>query len=536
MTPLQHHLLALALTTVFSIGLGLFVWLESPRRWLNQLFALHSLAIAWWAATEPWSTMLALKTMSMFWLRIEHIAVFLMPPLIFHLVAELLELRTVRRFVQLGYLLSAAFICLIPTGLLLAGQVRKFYSPLWMVPGPLYHWAVLFFWVYVTASLWYLWRGYHGASGSRRLQIKSFFIASLLGYLGGGSDFLPVYNIYVPWLNPYGLYLVPIYKLITAYAILQYHFLDIHVFVRKSLIYSLLVGAVTTLYFGAAVIIERIFQQQLGYHSLGLTLAVFALITIVFQPLKIGIQRMVDFLIFRAPQQTVAKKLETYEARARDGERYRTVATLAAGISHELKNPLAAVQTYLEYLPAKGAEVQFRQQFYEIVGAEVKRLQHIAQGLLDFSKPQAPVLRPIDIRAVLEDVLALVSVELRDKGVTVKTTYTNNGTAVVGDAGQLSQVFLNLILNAREAMEHGGALTIVTSSANGHVEVQVADTGCGIHPKDLAHIFEPFFSKKTTGTGLGLSIVQSIIHEHHGTITVQSTLGCGTTFIVKLPL
>jgi len=472
----------------------------------------------------------------MFWLRIEHIAVFLLPPLVFHLVAELLELRTTRRFIQFGYLLSALLICGTFSPLLLSRQVPKFYAPLWLVPGPLYPVAILFFWVYVSASLWYLWRGYHRAHGARRLQIKCFFIASLLGYLGGGSDFLMVYNLYVPWLNPYSLYLVPIYKLITAYAILQYHFLDIHVFVRKSLVYSLLVGAITILYFGVAVIIERTFQQRLGYHSLGLTLAVFALITIMFQPLKIAIQRIVDLLIFRAPQQTVAKKLEAYEARARDGERYRTVATLAAGISHELKNPLAAVQTYLEYLPEKGAEVQFRQQFYEIVGAEVKRLQHIAQGLLDFSKPQAPVLQSMDVRAVLEDVLALVSAELRDKGVTVKTTYTHNGTAVVGDAGQLSQVFLNLILNAREAMGPGGVLTIVTSSANGHVEVQVADTGCGIHPKDMPHVFEPFFSKKTNGTGLGLSIVQSIIQEHGGTVAVQSTPGCGTTFIVRLPL
>lgn len=348
MSPLQHHLLALGLTTVFSLGLGIFVWLRNPQRRLNQLFALHSLALTGWSATEPWSTILApSKAVGMSWLRLEHVAVFLLPPIVFHLVSALLELRTTRRFITLGYGLSACFIAGVFSPLLLARQVPKAYVPLWLVPGPLYHLAVMFFWVYIGASLWYLWRGYHEASGVRRVQIKCFFWASLLGYLGGGSDFLLVYDIYVPWLNPYALYLVPVYKLMTAYAIIQHRFLDIHVLVRKSLVYSLLVSAITVLYFGSAVAIERVFQQRLGYHSLGLTLAVFAVIAILFQPLKIVIQRVVDRLIFKAPQCNVVKRLEVLEEQAREGERYKAVATLAAGIAHELKNPLTSIKTFL---------------------------------------------------------------------------------------------------------------------------------------------------------------------------------------------
>ncbi len=210
MTLLQHHLLAMLLTTFFSVCLGIFVWLKNPQRWLNRLFALHSLAIGVWSTTEIFSTLLVSSEASgMFWLRIEHIAVFLLPPLIFHLVAVLLELRTMQWFIRFGYLLSVAFICWVFSPLLLVKQIPKFYVPLWLVPGPLYYGAAIFFWVYVSASLWFLWRGYHLAKGTRRLQIKYFFLASLLGYLGGGSDFLLVYNIYIPWLNPYALWGVP---------------------------------------------------------------------------------------------------------------------------------------------------------------------------------------------------------------------------------------------------------------------------------------------------------------------------------------
>jgi len=241
-------------------------------------------------------------------------------------------------------------------------------------------------------------------------------------------------------------------------------------------------------------------------------------------------------LIFRAPQQTIAKKLEVYEERAREGERYRTVATLAAGIGHELKNPLASIQTFLEFFPQRREDPAFCQQFHEVMESEVKRLQQIAQGLMDFSKPQPLDMQPLEVGSVLGDVLVLTKAKLEESAIRVEAAYTHNGSVVMGDATQLKQVFLNLILNAKEAMEQGGTLTIATEAVNGHVEVRIADTGCGIHPKDLPHLFEPFFTRKATGNGLGLSIVQNIIHEHHGTITVQSAPGRGTTFTVRLPM
>ena len=537
MTLLQHHLLALALTAFSCIALGIFVLINNPKRWLNRLFALHSFALAGWSATEPWSILLvSSKATGMFWLRLEHIPVFLLPPLIFHLVAVLLELRTTRYFIRLGYCLSALFICGIPFPLLLARQVPKYYVPLWLVPGPLYILFVIFFWAYIGVSLWYLWRGYHAASGIRRLQIKYFFVASLLGYLGGSTDFLLVYNIYIPWLSPYALYAVPIYKLITAYAILQHHFLDIRIVVRKSLIYSTLVTLLTAGYFGLVYGVERIFQTTLGYHSPWITLAAFALMALLFQPLKMGIQRLVDWLIFRVPQQELVRRMEKLEGEARQTEKLKAVATLAAGLCHELRNPLQTIQTHAEFLPEHYDDPAFREKCTEVMRTEIVRINEFLKQLMEFAKPKAPAFHLVEPHKIFNSTLDLLSNEFVKRRVQLDKQYQAGGTRLHGDPDQLRQVILNLILNALEAIGQEGKILVKTSQENGWFTLEVADTGPGIDPKILPKIFEPFTTTKPEGNGLGLSIVHSIVREHRGTISAQNHLCQGTTFIVRIPV
>lgn len=537
MTPLQHHLLALSLTTIFSTTLGIFVWLKNPRRWLNRLFALHSLAIAAWSATEPFSTMLATsEAMGMSWLRLEHVAVFLMPPLVFHLVAVLLELRSTQRFIRLGYGISFLFTCGVFSPLLLEKQVPKFYCPLWLVPGPLYHLAVAFFWIYVGSSLWYLWQGYRSSRGARRLQIKWFFIASLLGYLGGGSDYLMVYDIYVPWLNPYALYLVAVYKLITAYTIVQHHFLDIHVVIRKSLGYSLLVTVLTVWYFGLIYGVERVFQTTFGYRSVWTSLAAFALMALLFQPLKIGIQRFVDWLIFRQPQEQLVRRMERLEEQALQAEKFKAVSTLAAGMAHEIKNPLTAIQTFAEFIPERQNDPAFLKKLREVLMSETQRIGQIAQELLTFAKPKQPHLQQVDLSHLLDSTVNLLSNDLLKHRIKWSIDCQHNGACLQTDPDQLRQVLINLIQNATDAMPEGGILTLVTRSINGHLELLVTDTGQGIPPDLLPKIFDPFVTTKRNGTGLGLSMVYSIIQAHRGTIRADSPPGCGTTFTVSLPL
>lgn len=537
MTLTQHHLLALSLTTIFSTTLGIFVWLKNPRRWLNRLFALHSLAIAAWSATEPFSTMLATsEAMGMSWLRLEHVAVFLMPPLVFHLVAVLLELRSTQRFIRLGYSISFLFTCGVFSPLLLEKQMPKFYCPLWLVPGPLYHLTVAFFWIYVGSSLWYLWKGYRSSRGARRLQIKWFFIASLLGYLGGGSDYLMVYDIYVPWLNPYALYLVAVYKLITAYTIVQHHFLDIHVVIRKSLVYSLLVTLLTVSYFGLIHTIENVFQTTFGYQSLALSMFAFAMMALLFQPLKTVLQRAVDWLIFRKSQEQIAKKMERLEQAARQVEKLKAMGTLSAGLCHELRNPLQAIQTHAEFLPERYDDPGFRQRCSEVMRIEIGRINDLLRQLMDFAKPKSPSFRSVEPHRVIDSTLNLLSNDFLKRRIQLVKRYEANGNQIQADSDQLRQVILNLLLNALQAAPENGRITVSTREETGWYILEVSDTGPGIDPKVLPKLFEPFNSTKPDGTGLGLSIVHSIVQEHQGRIYAKSRPGQGATFTVQLPV
>ena len=539
MTLLQHHLVALGLIVATTTALGLFILLKKRGQAVSLLFIGYMFAVAWWSAWELWGQFSPNEAVATIRLRAEYAGVSLIPTLFYHGILLLVGIR--RQWeLALSYGLSITFLVLIAVlrhPKILPDATPMAYLPFWGHAGPCYAWFLVFWIAVVVRALSTLWTAaWRADSTLRRSQLLLLVISSLVAYVGAVPEFIMKYGVQIPILNPFGLYLVPLHVICIAYAIVQFRLFDIHIVIRRSLVYSLVVTLLTVGYFGLVYGLEQAFRTTLGYHSFWVSVVAFALTALAFQPLKIGIQRFVDHLFFRASQQTVAKKLEVYEARAREGDRYKAVATLAAGIAHELKNPLTSIKTFLEFFPERHGDPAFRDQFLATVGSSVERLEQITHGLLDFSKPQATHTQPVDVKAVLDDVLALTRHELQKKALIVTTAYTHNGSVVQGDASKLKQCFLNLILNAKEAMASGGTLTIFTGAVNGHLEVHIADTGCGIHPKDLPHLFEPFFTKKAGGHGLGLSIVQSIVREHHGTITVASTPGRGTTFTVRLPV
>ncbi len=539
MTLLQHHILALWLTALSTGGLGLLVFLAGPKKRLNQVFGLYSLAITWWALFESLFVGVSDRASADLLAYLEWPGVMFIAPTFFHTVCLLVndKSKASRIVLRIAYTLTVflEFAHLGPN-LVIAGLRPVAYTALFSWLTPLGLPIPCLFFLLVNVALFKLYCAYRVAAGQRRTQLCYLLVASVIGYLGGSADWLLIFGLALPPLNPFGIYCVPLYSLATTYAVFQHRLLDVDIVIRKSVVYSLLVSLLTIGYFGSMYFLERVFQVTFGYSSIRVSLAAFAAMALLFQPLKVLIQHLVDRLIFRAPQQTVAKKLEVYEERAREGDRYKAVATLATGIAHELKNPLTSIKTFLEFFPERHGDPEFREQFQAAVGSAVGRLEQITHGLLDFSKPHPLQAEPVDLKAVLDDVLALTYHELQKKALTVTTAYTHNGSTVQGDASKLKQVFLNLILNAKEAMVSGGTLTVFTGAVNGHLEVHIADTGRGIHPKDIPHLFEPFFSKKAGGHGLGLSIVQGIVREHHGTITVHSTPGRGTTFTVRLPV
>lgn len=216
--------------------------------------------------------------------------------------------------------------------------------------------------------------------------------------------------------------------------------------------------------------------------------------------------------------------------------RLASVGRLAAGVAHEIRNPLSSIKGFATYFKEKYRDSDQDQEVAAILIQEVDRLNRVVGQLLEFSRPLAIHRQAVRLKPFLEEAVKLVARQSSETGVTTTLEMVDETLAAVMDADKMSQVMLNLFLNALDAMPGGGRLTVrVSNNGNGWVQIQVADTGEGIDPSDQPHVFEPYFSTKNTGTGLGLAIVHNIVKAHQGDILVESRPGQGTTVQITLP-
>lgn len=220
-------------------------------------------------------------------------------------------------------------------------------------------------------------------------------------------------------------------------------------------------------------------------------------------------------------------------------ERLATIGKFAADMAHEIKNPLQAIKTYFQYLPQKRDDPEFQERFAELARSEVDRIDHYVRQLATYTNPRPPQFQPIEIQQVIDSVLALLESDLHKARIDVRKGYSPNELTIEADRDQMKQVFLNLCMNAIEAMPSQNGkpnLLEIVAYPNGKVlVVKVRDTGCGITEEQLPVLFAPFFTTKEKGSGLGLSIVQSILRAHSASIDVQSRVGQGTTITLTLP-
>lgn len=220
-------------------------------------------------------------------------------------------------------------------------------------------------------------------------------------------------------------------------------------------------------------------------------------------------------------------------------ERLAMIGRLSAGVAHEINNPLGGILLFSSLLLKKVPADHPDRSAIERICGEAKRCQKIVQGLLDFARPREPKCEQVVLEEVVERTLQLVIGQSLFFNITVVKDYERPKPECYVDPAQLQQVVLNLVVNAAEAMESRGTLTIATRSVEdgGESELEISDSGCGISPENLERLFEPFFTTKEVGrgTGLGLSISRSIIESHNGTIWADSTVGVGTRFFIRLP-
>lgn len=206
-------------------------------------------------------------------------------------------------------------------------------------------------------------------------------------------------------------------------------------------------------------------------------------------------------------------------------EKLTSLGLLAAGVAHEVNTPLAVISNHIQMLSKQLPGEDPRQKTIDKIVKQTFRASEIVNNLLNFSRTAAAEFNEVDLNSILDETLSLVQHPFKTARVNVIRNFSEGLPAMLGSTTRLQQVFLNLLMNARDAMPSGGMLEVRTYAQNGSVEVEITDTGIGIRPENLHRIFDPFFTTKASGrgTGLGLSVSYGIVKEHGGKVEVRST-------------
>jgi signal transduction histidine kinase len=533
------------LILITSLSLGIFVLIKTPFNFTNRLWAYFNFAIALWGlgayktgeAHDPQSALL--------WFKIAHIGVITIPIFLLHFTHYFLE-RKNKNLIIIIYLIGGFFLITLLTNKLMPHVKFMFNSFYYGTNPPLIYYLFCLLW---TASVVYDYRlafiKIKTTSKEKRNKIKYFFLSLSIGYIGGLTNFFPILGIN---LYPYGNFLVAVFPIVMTFVILKYNLMDINIIIRRSLIYSLLVTTITIIFLITVLMSERLFHQVIHYQNITSSIIMASLIALIFTPLKNRIQDLIDRAFFQATPIEMARQNEQLRQEITQSERMKSIAILASGMAHEIKNPLTPIKTFSEQLPSRLNDKEFLLKFSKIINKEVDRIDSLVQELLNFAKPSPPQLKQVNIHQLIGQTLDLLNNEIIRHKIKLNTSLENKNIIINIDTHQIKQAILNIFLNAIEAMPNGGTLTIATnvivkpsssviaSEAKQSFNIEISDTGCGINHKDLPHIFDPFFTKKDHGTGLGLSITHEIIKNHNGKILTESELGKGTTFKIELPL
>jgi two-component system NtrC family sensor kinase len=270
------------------------------------------------------------------------------------------------------------------------------------------------------------------------------------------------------------------------------------------------------------------------------------LLRVYFPALKQFEEDELDFAVALAQQcacaidkaRLIEEQKARYDELALHTEKLSALGRMAAGIAHEINNPLAGVLLYSSNLYKKIPDDSSLKEGMEIIIRETQRCKIIIQGLLEFARDREPKKTMANINQVIDRAVNMLENEFRLRHIQLERKYSKDLKTGMLDKNQLQQVFVNLLLNAAHAIDKEGTIEIRTrsDSAGEHVIIEVQDSGCGIPPEHLNKIFEPFFSTLETGSGLGLAVSYGIVRNHQGEMTVESQPGKGACFTITLPL
>jgi len=683
--PFVFYQWTILLTAILSLFLALFVYAKNRTK-VGTWFSIFAILVAFWAFFYFLSSYVKDYETARFLLRTCMIAGALILPVFTEFVHVFVGKKTPPLIKYGNVLLCLIIILPIYTDLygIDSGPLVGFrYVP---IIGPIGLVEVMQYFINVFIAEMVLISSLKGKDLHLNNQIKFLIFATILGFFGASTNFLLWFQIPFP---PIFNILIPIYIFIVAYAILKHQLMDIEIVLRKGLLYSLLVGLLTSLYLSGVFLFGNYLGGRKSAASILFTIFSIVFFSIIFQPLRDKIQEFIDKVFFRGKydyQKTlkelslvarsiagldelldkvltaivgviklnnasiyvldkrggqyfvrrsigidikrslpenddIIKQLasrkeaimydetsktsgnisgfmkeistaiifpiiskdelvgflclgeklsgEVYsdedidllttlcnqmgvsienamlyedalEAQKKlyQADKLATVGALAAGLAHEIKNPIAAIKGFSQVIDKAVAEkdTEAIRDFRDVVPRQLDRINDIVEKLLTLSKPPKLEKKKIDINALLVDIVKLIEKQALKQRVEIVKSFEDL-PQTLADPEQLTQAFLNLILNAIQSMPDGGQIEIRTKfMGTDRIIVEFIDNGIGIPKEKLARIFDPFYTTKTGGSGLGLSVTQKIIIDHHGKIDVESVEGKGTAFKIILPV
>ena len=523
------------LIALTSLSFGIFVLAKDPRRRLNQLWFIMNMSIFLWGS---WGMLLSLVGSGhyLFYWRLCYVTSVVWIPVFFlHFVCEYLNTKK-RLFLWISYAITFITCYFVLFTDLFFGSVRLVFNafyyaiPATILPAIQFGWWLFCYSYALVLLLVHI----HKADKGRRRELTYIFLALGIAGLGGSTNFLPLLGID---LYPWGNFAVPLYPIMLSYAIWKYAWLDIRVVVKRTLFYSFFVLVLSLLYVAAVFLAHRFIAGGTSARSVVANVSALVFIACIFKPVESFLQRNLEKHFFKGSIEEISAQKDLLETELERRERLKSIGILAAGMAHEIKNPLTAISTFVEYLPQKYQDPQFLSEFQRIVRGEIGRIQNIVQDLLDFSKPRPALKETANLNQIIRDVLTLLSKDFLAQGVSTSLRPCPGAESVQIDTAQMKQALLNIIMNSLDAMKQkgGGQLDIAVNQLPDGISIEVTDTGCGIGADKIERIFDPFYTQKDMGTGLGLAITHSIIEQHRGKIRVHSRIGEGTKVIIILP-
>ncbi len=538
----MNSYISLSIFALTSIACGLFASflalfaMVAGKNLPQRLFAYFNIAVSLWGYGCFIAAIASSSNVAILGWKIALIGGYFIGTLLYHLVWEICAVRS-KKFLYFAYgqaILLTLIMLFNPA--LLYKSVGKAFDFINIRASWVLTIAVIIFYFLVGISYKELIKRCLSTTGRARQQTAYFIFGLFFGFLGAATIVLPWFGLTL--IYPFGNIGICIYVIILAYAIFKHNLLDIKIVIKRAVIYSCIVALVSFIYLGTIFVLHALFFTTHGTtESFATNMISILLIAVLFKPAEIFVTRILERRFFQGTISEIAEQKHKLETELERRERLKSVGILAAGMAHEIKNPITAIKTFAEYLPKKYDDPEFREKFTKIVQEETERISRIVKDLLLFSKPSEPNRQTCDLHQIIKDVIDLLSSDILKNKIILQIDFDSSVGKCHVDPAQMKQAFLNILMNAIDAMPNGGMLKVTTSlTSDLRLLISVSDTGCGIPKDKIGHIFDPFYTDKEQGTGLGLAVTHSIVEKNGGKIEVGSETGAGTVFTITLPL